>query len=54
MLAIHPNARTTPAVRAEGARSIGALEAALGPALRTITAQDARGWFHSCAYGRAK
>jgi transposase len=32
-------------LRATGARSREALEAALGPALATITAQDAQGWF---------
>src|SRR3954464_8946708 len=32
-------------LRAVGARSKEALEQALGPALATITAQDARGWF---------
>jgi hypothetical protein len=32
-------------LRATGARSREALEAALGPALATITAQDAHGWF---------
>jgi hypothetical protein len=31
-------------LRAVGARSREALEAALGPALATTTAQDARGW----------
>ncbi len=30
-----------------------ALEAALGPALATITAQDARGWFRLAGYGAA-
>jgi len=37
-------------LRAEGARSREALEAALGPALATITARDARGWFRHCGY----
>jgi transposase len=37
-------------LRAEGARSREALEAALGPALATITAQDARGWFRLAGY----
>ena len=36
---------TALTLRAVGARSKEALEAALGPALATITAQDARGWF---------
>ena len=40
-------------LRAEGARSVEALEQALGPALATITAQDAKGWFRSCGYGPA-
>ncbi len=40
-------------LRAEGARSREALEAALGPALATITARDARGWFRHCGYGLA-
>jgi transposase len=37
-------------LRAEGARSREVLEAALGPALTTITAQDARAWFRLCGY----
>ena len=37
-------------LRAEGARSREALEAALGPALAAITAQDARGWFRLAGY----
>ena len=40
-------------LRAEGARSREALEAALGPALATITAQDARGWFRLAGYAPA-
>ena len=40
-------------LRAEGARSVEALEQALGPALATITAQDAKGWFRLCGYGPA-
>jgi transposase len=40
-------------LRAEGARSIEALEQALGPALASITAQDAKGWFRRCGYGPA-
>jgi hypothetical protein len=39
--------------RAEGARSREALEAALGPALDAITAQDARGWFRLAGYAPA-
>jgi transposase len=37
-------------LRTTGARSREALEAALGPALATITAQDAQGWFHLAGY----
>jgi transposase len=37
-------------LRATSARSRQALEAALGPALRTITAQDASGWFRLAGY----
>ena len=37
-------------LRAEGARTLEQLEAALGPALATITARDARGWFRLCGY----
>jgi len=40
-------------LRAEGARSREVLEAALGPALATITAQDARGWFRLAGYAPA-
>jgi transposase len=40
-------------LRAVGARSKEALEQALGPALATITAQDARGWFRLCGYPSA-
>ena len=40
-------------LRAVGARSKEALEQALGPALATITAQDARGWFRLCGYAPA-
>lgn len=40
-------------LRTKGARSREALDVALGPALRTITAQDARGWFRLCGYGPA-
>src|SRR3954465_12526177 len=41
-------------LRAVGARSKEALEAALGPALATITAQDARGWFRLAGYPSAE
>ena len=37
-------------LRAVGARSREALDAALGPALATITAEDARGWFRLVGY----
>lgn len=40
-------------LRAAGARSKEALEAAPGPALATITAQDARGWFRLAGYPAA-
>jgi transposase len=36
--------------RAVGARSRDALDAALGPALDAITAQDAQGWFRLAGY----
>ncbi len=36
--------------RAEAARTIEVLHAALGPALDAITAQDARGFFRGCGY----
>ena len=39
--------------RAEAARPREALEAALGPALATITARDARGWFRLAGYPAA-
>jgi transposase len=37
-------------LRATGARSREALEAALGPGLAAVTAQDARGWFRLAGY----
>jgi transposase len=37
-------------LRAKAARTTEALEAELGPALATISAQDARGWFRLCGY----
>ena len=40
-------------LRAAGARSKEALEAALGPALAAITARDARGWFRLAGYPAA-
>ena len=40
-------------LRTEGARSREALETALGPALATISPQDAQGWFRLCGYQAA-
>jgi transposase len=37
-------------LRAKAARTLEALEAELGPALATITAEDAEGWFRLCGY----
>jgi len=37
-------------LRAKAARNREALEAELGPALATISAQDAEGWFRLCGY----
>jgi transposase len=37
-------------LRAKAARSLEALEVELGPALDTITAQDAQGWFRLAGY----
>jgi transposase len=37
-------------LRAKAARSLEALEAEIGPALATITPQDAKGWFRLCGY----
>jgi hypothetical protein len=37
-------------LRATGARSRETLEAALGPALAAISAQDASGWFYLAGY----
>jgi transposase len=37
-------------LRAKAARTLEALETELGPALATITAQDAQGWFRLCGY----
>jgi len=37
-------------LRVRAARSLEALDAELGPALATITAQDAQGWFRFCGY----
>jgi transposase len=46
--------KLTTRLRAVGARSKEALEQALGPALATITAQDARGWFRLAGYPSAE
>ena len=37
-------------LRAKAARTLEALETELGPALATITTQDAQGWFRLCGY----
>ncbi len=37
-------------LRVRAARSLEGLEAELGPALATITAEDAEGWFRLCGY----
>lgn len=37
-------------LRARAARTVEALDLALGPILDSITAQDARGWFKHCGY----
>ena len=37
-------------LRAKAARSLEVLETELGPALATITTQDAQGWFRLCGY----
>jgi transposase len=41
-------------LRAKAARTMEALEAELGPALATITTQDAQGWFRLCGYSSPK
>jgi transposase len=41
-------------LRARAARALDALETELGPALATITAQDACGWFRLCGYAPPK
>ena len=37
-------------LRAKAARTLEALDIELGPALATVTAQDAQGWFRLCGY----
>jgi transposase len=41
-------------LRARAARTLNALETELAPALATITAQDAQGWFRLCGYSPPK
>jgi transposase len=41
-------------LRAKAARTLDALEAELGPALATITAQDAQGWYRLSGYDSSK
>ena len=48
-----PGPSSRPRLRAVGARSREAPGAALGPALATITAGDARAWFRLCGYAPA-
>jgi transposase len=43
-------AKVKERLKAKAARSLEALEAELKPALDTITAQDARGWFRHAGY----
>ena len=38
-------------LRSRAARTLDAPEAELGPALATVTPQDAQGWFRLCGYG---
>lgn len=40
-------------LRGRAARTIDALDDQLAPALASITAQDAQGWFRHCGYGTA-
>ena len=40
-------------LRAKAARTVAALDAALGPALDAVTARDARGFFRGCGYAVA-
>jgi transposase len=40
-------------LRAKAARTVAALNAALGPALDAVTARDARGFFRGCGYAVA-
>ena len=41
-------------LRAAKARTFDALLAAIASALKTITAQDAQGWFESCGYATCR
>jgi transposase len=45
--------KLTTRLRTVGARSREALDAALGPALATITAQDPRAWFRRAGHAPA-
>lgn len=40
-------------LRAKAARSVAALDEALGPALDAVSTRDARGWFRHCGYAVA-
>ena len=46
-------AKVKARLRATAARTIEALDAALGPALDAVTARDARGFFRGCGYAVA-
>ncbi len=46
--------KTKSALRAAEARTREALDAALAPALDSITPADARGWFNHCGYSFPK
>jgi len=46
----HAFAKLKDALRAAGARTQAALEAAIAQALDLVTAADARGWFTHCGY----
>jgi hypothetical protein len=39
-----------PELRRRAARTLEALEAAIGEATETVTVSDARGWFQHCGY----
>jgi transposase len=46
-------AKVKERLRTEAARSVEALQAALGPALDAVSARDARGFFRGCGYAVA-